>query len=312
MDGMRSVTVCEKPAHTGRTTGTSVGLRKIRGYLDELQRRGRSRETICLYEAKLAAFYGYLPPSKRVTQKTLADWREALLQQYSPSTVNTYLSVVNGLLEYLGRRDLQLVGQLEAEPEPSPELTRAEYVRMLQAARTLGRERTYLLIKVFALTGIRVGELFQLTAEAVASGWLPAADGGKRQRAAIPTCLREELLQYLQQEGIPSGPVFLTRNGRPMRRTQVTGDIRALCRDAQVDPEKGSPRCLRKLYQTARAEVEQRVRLLAEQAYERMLNAEQRSAGWDTGRAGPPQSLEEREEVRLRAEGVSTQKEEES
>lgn len=56
-----------------------------------------------------------------------------------------------------------------------------EYLRLLQAARILEKERTYLLVKIFALAGIRVGELPQVTVERVRAGAcrsVPAGSGG--------------------------------------------------------------------------------------------------------------------------------------
>lgn len=69
-----------------------------------------------------------------------------------------------------GGRDLQLIGQLDTEEEIQPELSRTEYLRLLATARNLGRERTYLMVKVFALTGIRVSELNRVMLRAVGGG----------------------------------------------------------------------------------------------------------------------------------------------
>lgn len=266
----------------GEDRGIQINQEKIRGYLEMLRQKGRSQETIRMYEAKLKALVAYLPPSGYLMRDSLLDWRETLLQSYSPRTVNTCLSAANGLLEYLGRRDLQLIGQLETAEELLPELTRAEYLRLLQVAKTLGRERTYLIIKVFALIGLQVRELPQITVKAVRAGRVMRSDQGTRQSAQIPSCLREELLNYIQRTSILSGPVFVSRSGRPLRRTQVTAEICALCRDAQVDAQKCNPRCLRKLYKATRESVERSVHLLAEQSYERMLDTEQLVVGWDT------------------------------
>ena len=92
-----------------------------------------------------------------------------------------------------------------------------------------------------------------------------------------------ELLDYARRQGLTAGPVFCTRNGKGMSRTQVTEEIQTLCHDARVEEEKGTPRCLRKLYLATQAEVERGVRLLAEQSYERMLDTEQLAAGWAEG-----------------------------
>lgn len=215
---------------------------------------------------------------------TLELWRAALLREgYSPGTANTHVSAANGLLAYLGRRDLQLIGQLDTEEEIQPELSRTEYLRLLATARNLGRERTYLMVKVFALTGIRVSELNRVTVRAVEEGRVLTACDGRAQYVLIPACLRKELEVYLRRVGITAGPVFVTRNGRPMRRTQVSGEIRTLCRDARVDGDKSNPRCLRRLYQVTQERIRDSVQILAEQAHERMLEEEQLTVGWEQG-----------------------------
>ena len=123
----------------------------------------------------------------------------------------------------------------------------------------------------------------QVTVERVRAGRLPVRTGGERRYVPLPACLQGELLDYARRQGLTAGPVFCTRNGKGMSRTQVTEEIQTLCHDARVEEEKGTPRCLRKLYLATRAEVERGVRLLAEQSYERMLDTEQLAAGWAEG-----------------------------
>ena len=262
----------------------TVTWEEVCRYLDSLAARGRRRETIQVYRPKLEAFYHFLPEDKRVAADTLELWRAALLREgYSPGTANTHVSAANGLLAYLGRRDLQLIGQLDTEGEIQPELSRTEYLRLLATARNLGRERTYLMVKVFALTGIRESELNRVTVRAVEEGRVLTACDGRAQYVLIPACLRKELTVYLRRVGITAGPVFVTRSGRPMRRTQVSGEIRTLCRDARVDGDKSNPRCLRRLYQVTQERIRDSVQILAEQAHERMLEEEQLTVGWEQG-----------------------------
>ena len=266
----------------------------IQAYLGELADMGRSRATVQVYASKLRAFYDFLPPDKSVAPKTLLVWREALLTQgYSLGTINTHLSAANGLLAYLGRRDLQLIGQLSAAvPNAQPQLTRTEYLRLLQAAHILGRERIYLIMKVIALTGIRVGELPLVTAEAVRDGQLMTASGGETRCVPFPGCLQRELMDYLSRHGIHTGAVFITRRGLLMQRTQVTQEIQSLSRDAQVEKSKCTPRCLQKLYQDTLARISENIRQLAEQSYEKMLDLEQLVVGWDENEPFPTANYE--------------------
>lgn len=138
-------------------------------YLDTLRQQGRSADTLAAYRRSIYGLYRSLPPDKRVGRGTLDRWRETLEDQgYLPRTINVRLAAANGLMTYLGHRELQATAALPPPAEGErPELTRGEYLRLLSTARVLEKERLYLLVKVFGSTGLSVGELPRLTAEAL-------------------------------------------------------------------------------------------------------------------------------------------------
>ena len=259
----------------------AVTMEQIEAFLRSLERRGRATGTIQAYRRSLTRFYQALPPDKRVGRDTLSRWRDDLLAQgYTARTVNAALSAANSLLDFLGQRECQLVRRLAVADQAQPELDRREYLRLLSAARAQGNERAYLLVKVFAVTGIPVHGLPELTVEAVRANALAPEPGGPRR--PIPATLREELLAYIRRRELTGGPVFVTRSGgRSLSRTAVTAAIQSLAGDAQVAPEKCNPRCLRKLCQTTLAEIEADVRRLVEQTRDQLLEQEQRLVGWE-------------------------------
>lgn len=263
--------------------GIALSPERIEVFLDTLCARGCVGGTVEVYRRGLTHLYKTLPDAKEIRQGTLADWKEQLLREgYAARTVNTFLAAADVYLEESGARAYQISERLKPEKDAEqPELTRNEYLRMLQTARTLGRERVYLLVKLFATTGFPLQELPKVTVEAVQEGAAEAESNGVTQTIRFPDFLREELLEYIRRKGILSGPVFLTRSGEPMSRTNVSTGIRQLCTAAQVPEEKGNPRCLRKLYLSARAEIEANVALLIEQAVQRQLETEQALIGWD-------------------------------
>lgn len=255
---------------------------QICAYLENMEERGCTPESIKSYRRNLTIFYRFLPPDKRLDRKAIANWRDAMLGQgYMPRTVNNRISSANGFLGYLGLREYQLPGQLKPVDSVQPELTRNEYLRLLSAARALGKERAYLLVKVFAVIGLSVQELPRLTAEAVKDGRVVLTAGRVRRMLHIPDCLKAELLAYIQREGPLTGPVFVTRSGNRLERTNVTASIQQLSRDARVAPEKCNPRCLRKLCQATREGVQQNISLLVDQALDRLLEQEQLTIGWE-------------------------------
>ena len=260
--------------------GVPMTREQIEDYVAHRQGEDRTSESIQKYARDLDALYRFLPEEKRIYPETLSQWRGSLLGEgYAPRTVNSMVSVANSFLKWLGHRELQLTGQLNIAYD-QPELTRNEYLRLLSAARHLNKERTYLLVKVFTTVNITVLELPRLTVEAVGGDQVEFTANGVRYLAAIPSCLRDELLDYARRSCIASGPIFVTRTGKPLGRTAVTAYIQSLAQTARVAPEKCNPRCLHKLYQSTMDGIEAAVRVLAEQSHERLLEQEQLLVGW--------------------------------
>lgn len=262
--------------------GLEMRKEDIDRFIEELRRKGRKPDTLDIYRHSLNRLYDSLPADKRIFQGTLATWqRELIAGGYSLNTVNRVFTACNSWLDFMNCRQYQQAGYLETEDKLLPELTRKEYLNLLQAAKVKNKERTYLLVKVFATTGIHVQELEKITVEAVTAGRTVTAASGIKQTIRFPECLQRELLAYAKHKGIASGPIFITKNGMPMVRTNVTTDILRLSEFTQVPREKANPRCLRKLYQTTRESIEANLALLVEQTMDRQLEQEQLSVGWD-------------------------------
>jgi hypothetical protein len=99
----------------------------------------------------------------------------------------------------------------------------------------------------------------------------------------IPECLRRELADYASRNYRRSGPIFVGRNGKTLIRTTVTGLTQSVCEEARVDKEKASPRSLRRLYQATQDGILESMSLLMEQTYDRLLETEQLTIGWEVG-----------------------------
>ncbi len=273
----------ERPLRQRRLVdGVVMTEEDMQRFLTAYESMNRRKGTVQFYRRKLRRFYEDLPEDKTIRYGTLEKWRESLLQHgYTTGSVNAFVSAANSYLDYIGHREYQLAGQLKEEKGPQPELSRAEYLYLLRTARALGKEKAYLLVKLFASTGLFAQELPEVTIEAVTEGTIICDQNKYKQIVTVPGCLKKELLDYAQKNGILSGPIFQTRDGRPMHRTYVSAVIRSLCEEAKVPREKGNPKCLRKLYLSTKAGVESNIALLVEQAMERMLEQEQFSVGWE-------------------------------
>ena len=268
--------------HLAAPAAVSLDGPSVDRFLADLASRGRAPETCARYRRSLSRLSQLLPEQGYIRAGSLAACREALLRTgAAPRSVNVILSAANSFLAFCGRRDLQLGDALPADEPRRPELTRAEYRYLLQAAKLLRRERAYLLVKLFAGTDLPVSELDHLTVEAVRAGAVVTSSGKTVALVHLPACLCRELLAYSDRQGLSSGPVFLTRDGAPMSRTYVNTAIRELCAAAKLPPEKVTPSALRRLYYEGRHAVEANVALLVEQALDRQMEEEQLTLGWD-------------------------------
>lgn len=113
----------------------------INRFLEEWGAKGCVADTFECYRGILERFYDVLPKDKHIHRGSLANWREELKKAgYAPATINPFLSVCNTWLGFMGFREYQQVDQLAPEDKLQPELTRNEYLRLLQTAKILGKE----------------------------------------------------------------------------------------------------------------------------------------------------------------------------
>ena len=259
----------------------------IEEFLVYQEGRGIGPASLEAYRRSLTKLLEFLPEGKGLTAETGRAWRGRMeLDGVSPRSVNSRLSALNSLCAYLGRREFQTHDFMREESVLQPELTRAEYLRLLQAARDLEKERVYLLAKALGGAGLRIQELPQLTAETVRAGAVELRyhNGRCSRILRIPGEFREELLAYIRRENIQEGPVFRTAAGAPIARTYAVKLLRSVSAAARVEAEKTTPRCLWNMYRATREMILSNIQILADQAYDRILAEEQRLAGWNAPR----------------------------
>ena len=170
---------------------------------------------------------------------------------HAPATVNSILAAVNGFFRFMGWKDIAvklLKIQKALFCDERRELTRAEYARLVSAAQKVGNERLSLVMQTICATGIRVSELRFITVEAVTTGRAELCNKGKRRTVFLPGRLRRLLRKYLQKQKKTAGAVFTTRTGRPLDRSNIWRDMKALCESADVEPGKVFPLNLRHLF----------------------------------------------------------------
>ena len=215
-----------------------------------LRNEERSKATIEKYMRDVRCFVGFIG-STEVSKQSVVDYKNKLGNSYAVASANSMIAALNSFLRFCGWHDLcvkQFRVQRQAYCSEEKELTRAEYIRLLEAANKKHNERLNLIIQTICGTGIRVSELQYITVEALGKGEAVVNCKGKNRRIFIVPELKKKLLRYVKEQKISSGAVFITRNGKPVSRNNIWKEMKALCEQAHVAPSKVFPHNLRHLF----------------------------------------------------------------
>ena len=230
--------------------GRFITAKKIAEFKEHLILEERSEITIEKYIRDVKAFTAYTQNTS-VTKETVIAYKKHLQENYAARSVNSMLASINSLFAFLGWLDLKVKSlklQQQVFCPEEKELTKAEYARLCRAAQNKHNERLNLILQTICGTGIRVSELQYITVEAVKQGEAVVNCKAKTRAVFIVKELKQKLLRYAAEQGIKSGMIFVTRTGKPISRTNIWREMKALCEEANVNPQKVFPHNLRHLF----------------------------------------------------------------
>ena len=222
----------------------------IKSFNDYLINEEKAVATVNKYLHDVGEFQTWLSEQELCKTAVLA-YKSYLCEQYAPSSVNAALSSLNSFFNFMEWYDLRVKNlkiQKQIFASTDKELTKAEYDRLLQAAKQKKNERLYLLMQAICSTGIRVSEVRYITVESVSRGIAEINCKGKCRQVFLPKPLCQILRQYIKEKKIKSGAVFVTKNGNPLDRSNIWSDMKKLCKAANVSEKKVFPHNLRHLF----------------------------------------------------------------
>lgn len=224
---------------------------KISNFYKWLQSEEKSENTIEKYIRDVTAFMAYLGGSS-ITKEMVITYKSKLIDEnYAVRSINSMLASLNSLFAFLGWVDLKVKSiklQRQIYCPEEKELNKTEYMRLVNTAKQKGNERLKLLIQTICGTGIRVSELQYITVEAVKCSEATVTLKGKTRTVFIVKELKQKLLRYAAEQKILSGAIFITRSGKPISRTNIWREMKSLCEQAGVNPQKVFPHNLRHLF----------------------------------------------------------------
>ena len=210
----------------------------------------KSAATIEKYLRDIRTFNAFIGGSA-VNKEAVLAYKSFLEKRYAVTSANSMLASLNSLLRYAGWqaccvRPFKL--QKKTYCKEGQELSREEYLRLLKAAEKNNNRRLNLVLQTICATGIRVSELRFITVESLEHGEACVNCKAKSRTVFIVSALREKLLRYVKEQGIMAGPIFITKYGKPLNRSNIWREMKALCNEANVSASKVFPHNLRHLF----------------------------------------------------------------
>ena len=228
----------------------TITLNQISEFKKYLLNEEKSSVTVEKYIRDVTTFYVW-SNNRAIEKSDVIAYKEFLMGTYKIASVNSMLSSINSFFTYLEWFELKvktLKKQKELFIREEKELTKAEYERLLDAARSKKNKRIYYIMQTICATGIRISELRFITTEAIRMQRAEVRCKGKNRMVFLPKNLCKILKEYAKEENIQNGSIFITKTGKPINRRNVWADMKKLCETANVARTKVFPHNLRHLF----------------------------------------------------------------
>ena len=226
---------------------TNELIQKFKAHLIDEE---KSSSTLEKYIRDITVFMEWCKGTE-LSKSIVLEYKQEIIEKYAPASVNSILSSLNSFFAYNDWYDLKVKAlkiQRQIFSSKDKELTKDEYERLLVAAKQKKNQRLYYLMQTICATGIRVSELKAITVSAVKSGQASINCKGKMRIVILPKQLCKMLKDYIKENNIKSGSVFVSKNGKPLDRSNIWSDMKKLCESAGVSKDKVFPHNLRHLF----------------------------------------------------------------
>lgn len=225
---------------------------KLQEFILEQLEDEKSVNTLKKYQRNIEVFIDWLPEGKEIDKTIVIDFKRHLLEDlhFRTNTINNYVVSINKFLHWCGIEDCK-VKQLKKQHVTSNSeiLSLADYKRMLRFAKRMDQDDTYLIMKILAMTGIRIEELSFFTVENVKTNYIKVRNKGKERSIIIRQDLAREIRQYCRNNNIKEGVIFFCQTkGKMMAKSTIWRRMKKIAGVAKVRKNKVHAHSFRHLF----------------------------------------------------------------
>lgn len=183
---------------------------KLSDFLLQLRLEEKSKRTIDKYHCDILKFIDSINHQGDITKEDVIVFKEKIMEsEYKPSSINSFIVAINKFLIWNSLSDLK-VKKIKTQQASSLEdvISVSDYARLLRVAKKMNHHEIYMIMKIIATTGIRIGELKYFTVESIKSFFIHVRNKGKDRDIIMTQELARELRKYCKDHGVTSGVIF--------------------------------------------------------------------------------------------------------
>jgi len=222
---------------------------KLIEYEKYLQQKDLSERTLQKYMSDVNKFLNYSDENE-IDGKYIHKYKEYLLINFAPKTVNSYIITLNLFLKWMDYSDFCLKSlRIQRKNNLENVLTEEEYERLLEECKKREDYKYYVIMKTLGMTGIRVGELKYITLDSVREKKVAIYNKGKYRTVYLPNSLCELLYVFYLKNGSTGKIIFEGRNkNQAINNSGIWRGLKRIAEYAGVNKEKVYPHSFRHLF----------------------------------------------------------------
>lgn len=228
-------------------------LSKLNEWIDEQKYQEYSDNTLKQYKANVLKFIDWIHDDEMITKDTTIEYKKYLYEldpRPSTSSINTWIIELNKFLKWLGLNDLT-IKKIKTQTKTSTEevLSISDYKRLLRFSKSMGLLQLHYIMKVLAMTGIRISELKYFTVENIKSNYIAAFNKGKERNIIVRQDLARELRKYCRDNNIKEGYIFKgNKKGKMQSASTIWRQMKKVSGTAKVNKKKVHAHSFRHLF----------------------------------------------------------------
>lgn len=229
---------------------------KLESFLTNERLDEKSKKTIVEYRNAINKLISFLPEKDiEITKDKMIDFKNSLNKLgFAVKSKNKYIIIVNKFLKYIGYNDCILKKFKEQQKTSVDDpIWEQEHKRMLHWAKKLGYDDMYLILKIFAYTGIRVAELENFTVENINKNYIAVNNKGKTRDIILRNDLLREIKHYCKSKKIESGYIFVSPEipDKMLNPSTIWRRLKRIAGAAKINQQKIHPHAWRHLFAKA-------------------------------------------------------------